>query len=150
MSCILSQISNANANASINFSTINCSRMIKYVNQQKQSIISNIKKQIKKLNEHKFTYEEIALQQLYQDELYTFSLIDYDVQSQKIKDYHYNYLEKMLNSTTEKSHKKYYRIVELNQLKCELNNYHIDSNFETDNSDIGKQIKLILRTFIYE
>jgi hypothetical protein len=144
MSCLLLQ------NTIINFSSMNHSIMIKYANQQKQSIIANVKKQIKKLNETQFTYEEKLLQNVYQDELYTFSLIDYEIQSQQIIDYHNSYLEKILNSTTEKSHKKYYRIVELNQLKCELNNYYIDENFENDTSVNGQQIKLIFNHFNYE
>ena len=56
----------------------------------------------------------------------------------------------MLTSTTGKSSEKYYRIAELNQIRCELNNYYIDANFYKDNSDIGKQIKYILSNFVYE
>ena len=123
---------------------------IKYANIVKRNIIYNIKTQIKKLNETHFSHYEKQLQQQYQDELYTLSLIDYEKQSQKIKDYHFNYLKNMLTSTTGKSSEKYYRIAELNQIRCELNNYYIDANFYKDNSDIGKQVKYILSNFVYE
>lgn len=123
---------------------------IRYANHVKKNILDNIRKQIKKLNETNFSHYEKQLQMKYQDELYTFSLIDYEKQSQKIKDYHFNYLKNMLTSTTGKSSEKYYRIAELNQIRCELNNYYIDANFYKDNSDIGKQVKYILSNFVYE
>jgi hypothetical protein len=121
----------------------------KFYNQVKQNILDNIIQQIKKLNETTFTQEEIILQQKYQDELYTFSLIDYEFQTKKIKDYHFNYLQDILNSCTAYSNKNYYRIVELNQLRCELNTYYIGDNFMQDSSVMAKHVKYILDNYVY-
>jgi hypothetical protein len=123
---------------------------IRYFRNVKMEIIKNIVKQIKKLNETEFTCWEKQLQQKYQDELYIYSLVDYKKQTQKMKDYNFEYLKNILASKTEKSNIKYYRFAELNQIRCELNNYNIDENFNNDESEFGKYIKYILKNYIYE